>query len=301
LNQCRKSLHIFKPYEGFSLQRLAKMKHFIPIISLLTLTWILANNSVYGQSTDTLQVWTILPKEHLVPIFTADTRSHRIGLHKPLGESGIIGSMGGIFPLVKLNKWDKSAQFSAASTVYTTLETYTNRGYVVNVDYFVDFFLDVTLNAHFSLRGGMGHTSQHLADDALQAGLKPINFTRDYGQLFIVYNLPNQKGFCYGGGVLNSHFKTKIDFGTKTMFQLGFEHWPVKWLDHNYLYYAGDIKWRGELNYGTTQNVQIGYKYMQPLSHTLRLCLNYTSGYEERGQFYDQQRNLTTMSLYFDF
>lgn len=271
-------------------------KVFAPIVVIC-----LSLSMAYAQSETPKSEWTILPGKHVIPLFTADTRAHRLSLHKPFNDPGYIGSMGGIFPVVRLNKWGKTFQFSAASTLYTTLESYSNRGYLVNVDFFVDFFLDVKLNQSWALRGGLGHTSQHLADDAISAGLKAINFTRDYGQAFVVYTFPKQKAFIYTGGILNTHFKTDIDFGTELMFQIGFEHWPVKWLDNNYLYYAGDIKFRGEQNFGTTQNIQVGYKYMRPLDHTFRFCLNYTTGYEERGQFYDQKRNFATLGIYFDF
>ncbi len=267
---------------------------------LLVFNCLLCSN-MFAQSDSATEAFTFLPKSHIVPLFTADTRSHRLSLHKPFNDVGYIGSMGGIFPLVNLNKWNKQFQFSAASTVYTTLDKYTNRGYLVNVDFFVDFFFDVKLNDIISIRSGLGHTSQHLADDAVSTGLVAINYTRDYGQLFLVLTLPEQRVILYGGGILNTSFRTDVNFETKAMFQAGFEHSPVKWYQHNYLYYAADVKFRGELNFGTTQNIQLGYKYARLMQNTFRLCLNYTSGYEERGQFYNQKNKFVSLGMYFDF
>lgn len=256
-----------------------------------------------AQSADSTKLqWTMLPEKHLVPLFTADSRAHRLSIQKPLNDNGYIGSMGGIFPVFSAGNHKRTFQFSAASTVYTTLRRWTDRGRLINVDFFVDFFGDLKLNEQWALRGGIGHTSQHLSDDAVvDEGARPINYTRDYGQLFGVYTHAKYNFRAYAGLTFNTNFKTTRSLGPILIPQIGWEHSPVKWKTNNFLYYAFDIKWRGELNYRTIQNYQLGYKYTIPYKHSLRFAINHSRGLDERGQFYTQTRNFTTFGFFFDF
>lgn len=245
--------------------------------------------------------WKFLPESHLVPIFTADARSHHLSIAKPTNDNGYNASMGGVFPLIAYNRKEQSVQFSAASTLYTTLRRWTDHGLVVNADYFVDFFLDFKLNKHWTIRSGIGHTSQHLVDDAIQAGMAPIQYTRDYSQLFGVYTNQRYQLMTYGGMVRNDNLKTNKDFGIVWMFQLGFEHAPIHWFEKNFIYYAADWKFRGESNYQTIQNYQIGYRYGNWGQHVFRFAAVYTTGMDERGQFYQNKRDFFSMGTYFDF
>jgi hypothetical protein len=258
--------------------------------------------SLSAQESDSLlRTWKILPDTHIVPLFTADSRSHRLSIQKPFNDNGYIGSMGGIFPVVSTTKNNRTLQLSAASTVYTTLRRWTDRGRLINIDFFVDIFFDVRFNKHWALRTGVGHTSQHFSDDAIQDGLRPINYTRDYGQVFGVYTSASGRFLAYGGWIFNHSFKTTRNLSPISIFQLGFEHSPVKWLDNNYLFYGADIKFRGENDYRTIRNYQAGYKYARPGKHTLRCAVNYSTGLDERGQFYTSNRDLLTLGLFFDF
>jgi hypothetical protein len=275
---------------------IAKAVTLVLVIVLTT-----SKNNSFAQTQDSIPKWTILPESHIVPLFTADSRAHRLSIQKPISDNGYIASMGGIFPIFSREKNKRIIQFSGASTVYTTLRRWTDRGRLINIDFFVDLYLDFKLNDHWAIRTGAGHTSQHLSDDAIQDGLKQINYTRDYGQVFGVYSLPQYRFFCYGGWIFNNSFKTTSNMSPVSMFQFGFEHSPLKWFDNNYLYYAADIKFRGEMNYKTIQNYQLGYKYARPGKHTLRGAINYSTGLDERGQFYTQYRELLTTGVFLDF
>lgn len=259
-------------------------------------------NIAFSQDSSSIKFsYKILPDEHIVPLYTADSRAHRLSIQKPTDSRGYIGSMGGIFPLASLTKFDKIFQFSVAASSYLTLNRWTNRGQVVNVDFFVDIFLDFKIDENFSLRSGGGHTSQHLSDDALLAGMIPINYVRDYYQLFVNYKSNNTRFFTYGGLIYNHNFKTNIDYSGKSMLQFGFEHSPVKFYKNNYLYYAYDVKFREEFNFSTTNNLQIGLKYATPQKRTCRLAFNYFSGLSEIGQTYQLKNDFKTVGLYFDF
>jgi hypothetical protein len=247
-----------------------------------------------------------MPEKHLIPLFTADSRAHRLSICNVTGSREFIGSMGGIFPVLNVgNKKNQLLQFSVASTLYTTLMRYQNGGALLNTDFFVDIFIDMKLSDRFLLRTGAGHTSQHLSDDAVKK-YTDINYVRDYLQLYGVYQLPKQKGMIYGGIIFNHNLKVTdafnaYDLSNTPMFQFGFEHIPFQICKNGYFYWAGDIKFRGEVNYGSTKNIQAGIKLMNENKRTMRLAANYGWGYDERGQFYSQTRDYFFYGLYFDF
>ncbi len=273
----------------------------LPVFTFLYLFVVLMPKSNAQQSLTQKYQYELLPQKHIVPLYTADSRAHRLSIQKPFDSRGYIGSMGGIFPVASISNTKQKLQFSVASTVYTTLNRWTNRGQVINVDFFVDLFLDFQLNENFSLRSGMGHTSQHLSDDATQAGLVPINYVRDFYQIFVNYKNTSHRFFTYGGITYNHNFKTTTNISGFSILQVGLEHSPIKWGNHNFLYYAADFKFREESNFASTNNFQLGYKYALENSHVLRLAINQFNGLTEIGQNYKQSTTFNTIGLYFDF
>lgn len=243
----------------------------------------------------------LLPQSHIVQLYTADSRAHRTSVQKPINSRGYIGSMGGVFPVASISHLNQKIQFSVASSAYLTLNRWTNKGQVVNVDFFVDMLFDLQINNNFSLRTGGGHTSQHLSDDAIQVGMISINYVRDYYLLFLNYNSNKKQFYAYGGITYNHNFKTTIDYSRFSIFQLGFEHSPIKWQKNNYIYYAFDLKFREESNFATSNNFQIGYKYALPMKKTSRVAFNYFTGLSEVGQTYKAISDFTTLGIYFDF
>lgn len=249
---------------------------------------------------------TFLPESHLIPLFTADERAHRTSICNIPGGGELIGSMGGIFPVARIGRSPKRAfQFSVASTLYTTLIRARVGGSLLNTDFFVDIMLDLKLNDKYLVRVGSGHTSQHLSDDVVNKYLG-INYVRDYHQLFLVRQFPKQRLMTYAGFIYNFNLKTTndsqaLDLSNRPMFQLGFEHAPWQFSRMGQLYWAGDIKFRGEVNYGTTQNIQAGVKFMNASKRTFRIAANYSWGYDERGQFYTHKRSFFSAGFYFDF
>ncbi len=245
----------------------------------------------------------ILPQKKLIPVFTADARAHRLSIQRNFDQNSYLGSMGGIFPLVQLNHQKKAIQLCVAGTTYMGLLRSVNHGSVLNIDFFVDVYADVKLSESWLARLGTGHTSQHLSDDAIVTlGNSAFNnYARDYYQLLGVYNNKNLRILLYGGIIYNFNFKTERDLSGKSMFQFGFEHNPFKFGKTQSVYYAGDIKFRGEQNYGQTLHGQLGYKYQSVNSRVMRLAVNYSSGLEERGQFYKQNREFASAGLYLEF
>lgn len=287
------------------------MKRVFGYLNLLVL---FCNTSVAQTSdTTTYKNWLAkyqvsvhkLPKR-LVPVFTADARSHRLQLQKNTGGTEFFTSMGMQFPLVNVNALGKTLQFSVASSVYTTLKRYTKRGETVNVDYFVDFFFDLKLSNNWFLRSSYGHTSQHLSDDAINAGLTPINYVKDYVQLHSVHYLLNNKLLLYGGFYYFHNYKigemgVAKNLSGNSMLHAGTEFTLYSFNPSNAIYLAADVKLREEFKFDNTHCFQIGYKLHQSKQEHFRLAYQYLGGYEERGQFYKNQTEFHTLGVFFDF
>lgn len=242
-----------------------------------------------------------LPKGKLVPTFTADTRAHRLGAARNFDEHSYNVSMGGIFPVYEFGNTHYKIQVSAAGSTYLTLVKNTVGGSVQNIDFFGDGFVDLNFHRYWTYRIGMGHSSQHLSDDAIVAGNPFKNYAKDYFQLTAIFQFPRYHINTYGGLYYNYNFKTNTDISGKLLFQFGFEHAPFKLSPKAQLYYAGDIKIREENDYAFTTNLQVGYKLVNSLGKTLRLALNYTSGTDERGYYQPANRNFAHAGIYLDF
>lgn len=276
-------------------------------IYVVFLVWLLVSKSLADpiDSTERRIGITVsgLPQK-LLPTYAADARAHRIQLLKPTKGSAYVGSMGGQFPILNLNALGKTLQISTATTTYLTLTRYTQSGKVSNVDFFVDFIFDLKINPNWYWRAGFGHTSQHIADDAVLNGLTPINYVKDYSFLHNINYFFNQRIMLYEGFYYWDNFKVgdqiPIDWSGKIMLQTGAEAVLLKPNNSHNLFVAVDIKFRQEFDFKTTQNMVLGYRYRSSNLRTFRLAYAFLSGYEERGQYYNQQQNLHTLGAYFE-
>ena len=255
--------------------------------------------------------FSLLPMRHLFPVWSANSTAHRISASKIIENSNYIGSMGGVFPLILATQDEKAVQVSIASTLYTELDRPPKHLQVINVDFFVDLFVDLRVNESLLLRSGFGHTSQHLTDDAFELlGYgHSINYLRDYFQLFGMFKTEAIKGFVYGGAYYNYKFKTQAagkydvpdDAPNPMIYEIGTEITPFQVEASTFVYAGFDIKVRGEANFGASQNYQIGIKHVNEFGRTIRFAFNHRAGLEERGQFFVLHNTFNTFSLYFDF
>ncbi len=240
----------------------------------------------------------------IVPIFTADSRAHRLSMQKNFDVNNYTASMGGVFPFLWIKKGNKIIQLSAAGSTYLTLTRETHSGNLQNIDFFGDLFCDIKLNKNYQLRLGTGHSSQHMSDDAITSGMPFKNYAKDYHQVLLVYqhtNLARTKSqLIYAGLSYNYNFKTTGDISNKVLLQCGFEHTPVKLRKGHFLYYAADLKWRQELDFAYTTNFQIGYKTMDVFGKTMRIAIDYTKGIDERGYYQPMKRDFFHLGFYFD-
>ncbi len=247
--------------------------------------------------------FSFLPQKHLVPLFPANSTEHRITLTKILEMSNYTGGMGGNLPIVDISSPYLNGQFSVAGTFYAHLKKIGRHVQVITGDFFVDFMLDVAINENLSLRFGVGHTSQHFVDDAFEilGYQNSLNYVRDYVKFFGIQKIPLIRGFVYGGFYYNYLFVITHKVDNRWIFQIGSEMFNVPITPLLTFYTGFDIKFRGELNFATSQNYQVGIKLGDGNSNTVRFAYNYRTGLEERGQFYNQYVRWNTLGIYFDF
>ncbi len=247
--------------------------------------------------------FSMFPQKNLVPQFTANATAHRMSFEKNIKINNFFGSIGTIRPLVLAEFGSTKAEASIAGSMHTTLQKSPGHWQVIDVAFFVDVLFDVALTPTTQIRFGPGHTSHHLADDAFELlnYKKSINYVRDYYQLFAIQHINFLNGFVYSGAFYNYIFRIDSVRVDTWIFQVGAELFNTH-ISQNIFFYTGfDVKFHGELEYGTSQNYQIGIKYEQGDRRAIRFAYNYHTGLEERGQFFRDRTSTNTLGFYVDF
>jgi len=258
-----------------------------------------AASCAFGQEGALSLSW--LPKDRLMPVFAANSTEHRMSLTRILKNNQYIGGMGGMFPVVTATLAGHEVQFGIGGTLYTQFLRSRAHLEVVNADFYADFLIDYRLDDERVLRIGMGHTSQHLVDDALEilGYQKSINYVRDYLQSFFLQRIGVMKGFVYGGFYYQYRFRIPQPGNYHWLFEIGGEGLNEEITTNLFVYLAVDIKFREESNFATTQSYQAGFR-LKGSAHSLRLAYSYRTGIEERGQFYLQRIHWNTLGLFFE-
>ncbi len=246
---------------------------------------------------------TLMPKKQFIPSFTASGTEHRLSYAKFLNNGSFFAGLGGSIPTALVGLYGLECLVSVSGTVYTTLVSAGVKFQVTNADYYADVTFDIPVSDATVLRVGSGHTSHHLVDDAvaLRGPAPVLNYARDYVQLFAVQKLPVIRGFAYAGTYYNRSFIINSHRDGLFLFQLGADGGNLPLTGPLELYCAFDLKFRGEVNYGSTQSYQIGIRVKNDLFQAARLAYTYRTGMEERGQFYDQRATTQSVGLFFDF
>lgn len=269
----------------------------IPLIKKSFVLLFLFAACAYGQST-----LTLLPDRLMMPVFAANATAHGLSLTRILKNNQYIGGMGTMIPIVSATLGGHETQFVVGGTLYTQFLRSRTHLEVVNADFYVDFLVDYELDKGRILRAGIGHTSQHLVDDAIEilGYQQSINYVRDYLQVFFLQRVRPINGHVYGGFYYQYRFRIPQPGNYHWLFEIGGEGLNEEVARNLFVYVAADIKFREESNFATTQNYQIGLRYLG-LTHALRFAYSHRTGLEERGQFYLQRVHWNTLGFYFDF
>jgi len=270
------------------------MKIFLSILLLVCSSLLTAQDS---------SVISFIPKKQFIPSFTASGTEHRLSYAKHLSSGAFFAGLGGSFPAAIVRYHGIECLITVSGTVYTTLANAGIKYQVTNADYYADVTFDIPVAHETVLRLGSGHTSHHLVDDAVitLGNSNVLNYARDYYQFFLVQNIPLLRCFVYGGTYYNHSFLVNVRRDGQFLFQLGADGGNIHLFHTFELYAAFDIKFRSEVNYGSTQSYQLGFRTRNELFRAARIAYTYRTGMEERGQFYNQRASTHSIGLYFDF
>ncbi len=256
--------------------------------------FLLFSNPVFSQTSI-----KIFPKKKTYQKYYADAISHQFSLLKHFESNEWYGNIGTDKPLLNLTINNNDYQFSIAATVFSTLKITPPHIQVFTADYLVDFFLDRNFGDDYLLRFNWGHMSAHFVDDGiLQLNQTSINYVRDYIGLQGEKLIDLINGKVYAAATYNFHNEPRKNKHTR--FQFGFDA-GKKISENVLLYFAFDIKMKAEVNNGTTKAFQIGFKYPQNGDSFIRLAYTFRTGYDERGQLYEETSSRNLLGLYFDF
>lgn len=240
------------------------------------------------------------PSHSLFPKLYADGTVHQLALSKNLLTGRFIGAIGGLQRILQFNIYDYLIQTSLAATVYTTLYRKPDVVEVHTACFFVDLLFDIQISRYLTLRTGYGHYSSHLADDGVdKLRINAINYAKDYIRLIAAYRIIEPSLWLYGGIRFDTY--TIPEYHKRWNLQFGFEGGNFQITEEIKLYGAIDIKFKSESSWGSTQSYQVGLKFFESFSNALRLAYTYRTGLDDRGQFYKEYVNLSTLGLYFDF
>ena len=270
-------------------------------IHILALAQILCC-SLYSQEAAPSITVESLPAHRIVSTWSADPTAHRLSGVKSFDSDIFFGGFGGILPIVNIQSDSFLVQASAAATVYSSLTSSIDHIFALTSEYYVDGFADMKINDRIVGRVGLGHTSHHLVDDAsrIYSGIIPINYSRDYIMAGGIYTMKELRSQVYLLAYYNYRFRISSQHVNGFIFQIGGEgiNYP---LSNILTLFAGfDLKLRGELGFGTSQNVQIGIRATGEQGRTTRLAINFQSGLENRGQFYSQRVNFVSAGWYIE-
>lgn len=237
-----------------------------------------------------------------MPVWTANGTLERTSISRITSEREYIASFGSVLPICDIKAYRIPFQFSIGSSIYAQLLKPPGHLEVLTSDFSADLLLDAKLNRSLVARFGIGHTSHHFMDDAFEiSGYKmSLNYVKDFYQLAMDYTIDGLKTHIYGGAFYLYHFLVPNNISGAWMLEIGEESNLYSLNENCAFYIAEDLKFRSEFNYGTTNNLQLGFKVIRG-NHEGRIAFNYRTGFEERGQFYNRKNDFTSLSLYFDF
>ncbi len=267
---------------------------------ILPFLFVLVHPVALSQSSDTGSVFRWFPSERIFPKLFADGMAEQMSLGKDMQTRRWIGSIGGVQRVVEWTPDSLVIQAGVGSTVYVSLIRQPGMLQVMTADFYVDFPVDIRLTRRFVLRTGWGHHSAHLVDDGIEVlQLHSINYAKDYIPLLFGAWLPEIDGFAYGGGRID--YYTIPERSAHGILQGGIQASVHAFGSGPELYAAIDLKAISEASWGTTQSYQLGMTALRSGTSALRLAYTFRTGIDDRGQFYRQHTDISSMGLYFDF
>ena len=266
--------------------------------AVILLTTLCIFSSSYGQSSGTGVNLEFFPGTKIFPSFTADALTHQISLSHVTRNRDWIGTIGGSIPIVHANLPDVSMEVSVAVSTFNRLISPPGLT-VYTTDFKVDFPLDLRLEDN-AFRFGIGHYSCHFEDDGIELlGKHSIQYIKDYAMLAFARDVSLIRGHVYIATQWTYHNVPVRD--KKWQLQFGVEGGDFSLSRCVQIYIAFDTKLKQEVEWGSTQNYQLGARFFTSGARTLRIAYTIRRGFDERGQFFDTRENINLLSAFIDF
>jgi len=242
----------------------------------------------------------MFPPARIFPNLYADGLTHQFGVSKDFCSATIHGSIGGQIPVLEVSLDRTTLQLGAGATVLTSIVKKPRLLQVLTVDFLVEFPIDIRLSDRTTLRTGYGHFSAHFADDGIEIfGKSSINYAKDYLILLGSWRIPAVGGALYGGGHWDYHSLPEEQ--SHWTAQCGMMAGDLRLVPEAFLYAAVDIQWKSEVAWATLQSYQCGVRLFPRGERAVRIAYTYRTGFDERGQFYQQQTDMHLIGVYLDF
>jgi len=252
-------------------------------------------STIYGQDFSI----NVFPDNKLYEKYLADAISNQFSLNKHFESNQWFGNIGAEFALFDVKFYNIITQISAGATVYNTLIKTPGHIQVFTVDYLVDFYGDIEITKNFFTRFIWGHLSAHFSDDGItQLNYFPVSYVRDYVGLHFQKKISSYNSKFYLGGFWNFHNEPETD--KHFTFQLGGDY-RYRLFNNLALFAAIDLKFKSEVEFGTTQSYQIGVIFPFANRTRFRIAFTHRAGFEERGQLYNRKDNKNMLGFYIDF
>lgn len=239
------------------------------------------------------------PEQKIYEKHFADALSHQFSLNKNFETPQWFGNIGSELTLAETELLKNKFQLSVGATVFNTLIKTPGHIQVYTVDYLVDFYLDKSITEDLKGRFIWGHLSAHYADDGiLELNNYSMSYVRDYLGAALQQDMDVINGKIYGSFYYNFHNEPILE--KKITFSLGFDI-GMEVYKNILLYGAVDVKFKSEVNYGTTQSYQAGLRFSYTKSRSFRFAYTHRRGFEERGQLFNIKSIKNNLGFYFDF
>ena len=271
-----------------------------PALSVVVVLWLIMVGgppSLWSQERSVAVEF--LPDTRIFPRFTADALTHQISLSHVTENRDWIGTIGASVPIIGVTTPSNGDfQFSIAASTFNRLIKPPHGLTVYTIDYKVDFPFDYKIGT-IALRFGYGHYSCHFADDGIELlGKHSIQYIKDGLSLGGSYDIAFIGGYVYAMAQYNYHISPLAD--KRWQLQLGAECGNLRLSDFARFYAAVDVKSKQDVSWGTTQSYQAGVKLFEKGNRDLRVAYTLRTGFEERGQFFNQEATVNLLSLFVD-
>jgi hypothetical protein len=252
----------------------------------------------------------LFPDDLTVQPFTANILEPKLGFLFQLGKNELRLDIGNSIDILRYkNCCDETFSFGADLFTYTLLRGESDFHFPVDaVDYLfgINFGYKKELDSEneYGARLRISHISAHFVDGHYDGNaqqwrdnLNPHVYSREFAEFIPYYKINSLRayvGFTYLFHVTPSSIK-------KDNYQVGFDYFFEDLISQNLTpFVAYDYKLIHLDNYSDNHSVSAGIKFGKPNGKGLSLSLNYFSGKNIHGEYFDYNEEYTALSINLD-